>query len=319
MNGASLHPWVAEGKGRLRFGTSLSGRGEWTKNRDLAQALEELGFDSGMVGEHPAMMPDCWTTLAAFAAVTSRLRLVSTACVYYRSPQLLAREAADVDALSGGRLVLGLGAGWAKGDFDLLGIPFPPVGERVRYLGETVKTVRALWTDPPTVTSQLSGRTITQKCNLEPAQQPYVPILIAGAGEKAILPQAAEHADMVNLEGGKAPTPDDVRRKLAVLDHWCAKYGRAPESIVRSHFENRLVLGKTQEEVAGRIGALPPPLRAFVQGVSPRELIDYYRPILDAGIDYLYFNPFGNDVPSARLFAETVMPELQGYYASIRA
>src|SRR5258708_37356965 len=90
------HPWVAAGKGRLRFGTGLPGSGDWAMNRDFAQAIEDLGFDSGMYGEHPTLNSDCWTTLAAYAAVTNRLRLVSISCVYYRSPQLLVRHATDV-------------------------------------------------------------------------------------------------------------------------------------------------------------------------------------------------------------------------------
>jgi hypothetical protein len=256
------HPWVAEGKSQLRFGTNLPGSDDWAKDRDDAQAIEGLGFDSGMAGEHPSGGADCWTTLAAYAAVTTRLRLISISCVYYRSPQLLVRHATDVDLLSGGRLVLGLGAGWAKGDFDYLGIPFPPAAERVRYLEETIRTVRQLWSDPPTVTSELLGYTFGGPC--------------------------------------------------------CDERGRAFDSVVRSHYLNTVILAKNEDEANSRLNALPPIFRnsGFFQGMTPRELIAYYRPIIDAGANYLYFNQTGGDVPSLRLFAESVMPELQDYYAS---
>src|SRR5712692_2499904 len=106
------HPWVTEGQGKLRFGiTLLTGPDAWSEQRDFAQAIDELGYDSAWVGDHPLISSDCWTTLAAFAAVTRRVRLVSTSCAAYRSSAMLARQAADVDRLSNGRLVLGLGAG----------------------------------------------------------------------------------------------------------------------------------------------------------------------------------------------------------------
>jgi alkanesulfonate monooxygenase SsuD/methylene tetrahydromethanopterin reductase-like flavin-dependent oxidoreductase (luciferase family) len=314
-----VHPWVAAGKDRLRFGTNLPGFGDWLMNRDYVQALEGLGYDSGMYGEHPSLGGDCWTTLAAYAAVTTRLRLVSISCVYYRSPEQLARCASDLDLLSGGRLVLGLGAGWAKGDFDCLGIPFPGDAERVRYLDETIRTIRAILADPPTVSSEIFGYAFSTRCAVDVVQKPYIPILVAGAGEKVILRQVAEYGDMANIEAPKAPTPDDVRRKLDLVDRLSAKKGRLPGSIVRSHFLNNIILAEDQDEANRCINALPPFLRdsPFFSGMTPSDLVAYYRPLIDAGVDYLYFSPIGMDISMARLFAEKVMPELHDYYVSM--
>jgi alkanesulfonate monooxygenase SsuD/methylene tetrahydromethanopterin reductase-like flavin-dependent oxidoreductase (luciferase family) len=308
---------VTEGKGRLRFGIQLPNTGDWVRDRDLIQAIEDLGFDSGMYGEHPSFTSDCWTTLAAFAAVTHRLRLVTISCVYFRSPPLLVRHPTDVDRLSGGRLVLGLGAGWAKGDFDYLGIPFPTGAERVRYLEETIQTVRQLWSDPPVVSSELFGYTFGGPCNIQPSQRPYVPLLVAGAGPK-ILRQAADYGDMVQLEVLKVPTPGEVRAKFDLLRRLCNERGRNFDSVIRSHALNIVILAKDERAATNGLNALPPLFRNSGRflAMTPAELVAYYQAIIDGGANYLYFNQRGIDIPTIRLFAETVMPELRDYYAS---
>jgi len=107
----SVHPWVSDGVQRIRFGINVVAQG-WPEMRDLAQMAEGLGFDSFWRIDHPMLGHDCWTTLAALAAVTRTIRLgTHVSCVAYRTPVLLARMAADIDAISNGRLVLGLGSG----------------------------------------------------------------------------------------------------------------------------------------------------------------------------------------------------------------
>src|SRR5215472_17106024 len=107
----SAHPWVAAGQTTVRFGL-LPDLEDWPSYLNLAHMAEESGFDSFWVRDHPLKGYDCWTTLAALAATTTTLRLGSaTSCVYFRSPAVLARVAADVDRISNGRLVLGVGIG----------------------------------------------------------------------------------------------------------------------------------------------------------------------------------------------------------------
>src|SRR5256885_10401538 len=119
------HPWVTAGHGRLRFGVGADPSRGWSAFLDTAHVVEDLGFDSFWVSDHPLWFPDCWTTLMALAMATKEIRLGSiVSCVYYRSPALLARMAADVDGLSNGRLILGLGIGDNPDEFDQLGIPY---------------------------------------------------------------------------------------------------------------------------------------------------------------------------------------------------
>jgi alkanesulfonate monooxygenase SsuD/methylene tetrahydromethanopterin reductase-like flavin-dependent oxidoreductase (luciferase family) len=314
-----IHPWVSEGRARVRFGIGLpAGVGDWPAQRDLARAVDALGFDSAWVGDHPSFFADCWTRLAAYAAVTRRIRLVSISCVYYRSPAMLARQAADVDRLSGGRLVLGLAAGWAKGDFDLLGLPFPPPGERARAVAKTIRAVRQLWTNPPTLTSHLDGATLGGPFVVGMVQSPRVPLLITGAGERITLRQVARYADACNVEAIRAPTPADVRCKFELVRRYCAEAGRPADSVVYSHFLSGVALARDRSALARVVDALPPHLRsaANFHACTPSDLVALYRPLIDAGADYLVFSPLNEGVAAARLFAEQVMPELQDYAAS---
>jgi alkanesulfonate monooxygenase SsuD/methylene tetrahydromethanopterin reductase-like flavin-dependent oxidoreductase (luciferase family) len=195
----AVHPWIAEGDQRVRFGLGILG---WRAGEDLirlGQRAEELGFDSYWVQDHPMGGPDCWTSLAALAVTTRRIRLGSiVSCVYYRSPALLARQAADVDRLSGGRLVLGVGFGDSEAEFRHMNLAVPPVPERQAALAETVQIVRGLWSGRPFTFNGAHFGVHDAVLPAGPVQQPYVPLLIAGGGERVTLRQVAEYADMSN-------------------------------------------------------------------------------------------------------------------------
>jgi alkanesulfonate monooxygenase SsuD/methylene tetrahydromethanopterin reductase-like flavin-dependent oxidoreductase (luciferase family) len=147
----TIHPWVTDGDTSVRFGlVPIAAHDDWPAYLHLARTAETLGFDSFWVPDHPTGGAECWTTLAALAAATTRIRLGSlTSCVFYRSPALLARAAADVDRISSGRLVLGLGIGDDDGEFAALNIPWLSVRERQQALEETVHIVRGLWNGQP--------------------------------------------------------------------------------------------------------------------------------------------------------------------------
>src|SRR5439155_3197763 len=124
--GWSVHPWVAEGQRRVRFGVCLGPRSDWARLLAFAETAERAGLDSYWALDHPMGGTDCWTLLAALAVRTEHLRLGTLVdCVYYRSPAMLARLAADVDRLSGGRLILGLGIGDAEREFAQMGLTYP--------------------------------------------------------------------------------------------------------------------------------------------------------------------------------------------------
>src|SRR6185436_10332788 len=106
------HPWVADGQGKIRFAVGSGPFADWAERLEFVRMAEDLGFDACWAYDHPTRLADCWTTLAALAVATKKIRLLSlVSCIYYRSPILLARQAADVDRLSGGRLILGIGIG----------------------------------------------------------------------------------------------------------------------------------------------------------------------------------------------------------------
>jgi alkanesulfonate monooxygenase SsuD/methylene tetrahydromethanopterin reductase-like flavin-dependent oxidoreductase (luciferase family) len=312
-----VHPWVAEQDRRVRFGVGPQ-RADWPALRDWVGHLEALGFDSFWVQDHPSTSTDCWTTLAALAVATSTIRLgTSVSCVYYRSPWLLARQAADVDRLSGGRLVLGLGIGDRPEEFRQAGVEWPPTAARQRALDETVHIVRGLWRGEPFTYAGEHFRVEEARQVWGPVQQPYVPLLIAGGGERGTLRQVAAHADMCNFGGhehtGTARTLDDVRRKLGALRRHCAAAGRPPEAILRSHIALPLILAPTPEALRAKLDALPAPTResrnrgGLVAG-TPGEAVAYYRELVAAGMRY--FIAATGDRETVDLLAEHVMPAL---------
>ena len=145
-----VHPWVAEGQEQVRFGVQPWPGWDWRAFLSMAGEAEALGFDSFWTYDHPLGGRDCWAGLAAAAQRTSRVRLGTLAsCIYYRNAVTLARLAADVDQLSGGRVVLGLGLGDSQAEFARMGLPWPPMRERQRRLEETVAAVYGLWGAEP--------------------------------------------------------------------------------------------------------------------------------------------------------------------------
>jgi len=234
------HPWVAEAAQRVRFGIDGGGPpGGLPALVDWAQTVEDLGFDSLWVGDHTMGRWDCWTALAALAVRTRRLRLGPlVSCVYYRPPALLARIAADVDVLSGGRLVLGLGVGDIPTEFAQLGLRYPPVPERQTALAETVEIVRGLWGGAPFTFEGAHFRVAEAAVRPGPVQRPRVPLLIAGGGERTTLAQVARYADAANFgptaATGSAWGTEEVRRKYAALREHCARIGRLYESVLRT-------------------------------------------------------------------------------------
>src|SRR5262245_19984871 len=319
--GWTTHPWVEAGRGRIRLGvgvTSLAPPVDWPTRAATARAAEALGVDSLWVSDHPTGAMDCWTALAALAAVTSRVRLgPMVSCVLYRPPWATARQAADVDRVSGGRLVLGLGAGWIGAEFEHLGIPFPPPVERHRALRATLLEVERRWRGRPVeVEGTPANLTVRgDQFGWPPVQSPRVPLLIGGAGEQLTLERVARYADMCSLEAGRARTPEEVGHKLAVLRGHCEAIGRPYASVIRSHFENRVILAPTEERARRKQDALPPVYRGLVAAAvrTPGQLIGYYRPLIAAGIQYLVVNlATHDDVETLELLVERVMPELQG-------
>lgn len=258
----------------------------------LAQHVEQTGWDGIWYADHfmpnaedtSTPWPEAWMTLAALAPVVPRVRLGTLVTGNtYRHPAVLAKMAATLDHISGGRVVLGLGSGWQENEHRQYGIPFYTVRERLDRLDEACAVIKSLFTQTSSDFSgrfyELSGASLEPK----PVQSP-LPLMIGGGGEKVTLRITAQHADEWNVWG----TVDTLTHKMAILDQHCADIGRDPKEIQRSAVA--LLFMSTDE--------------AFIKGMrdrnmaqaaiigSPAEVRDIVAQYEAAGVDELIVPDF---------------------------
>ncbi len=316
--GPSGHPWVSDGAQRIRFGISAFGQ-SWPEMRDLAQMTEGLGFDSFWRIDHPMLGHDCWTTLAAVAAVTRTIRLgTHVSCVAYRPPVLLARMAADIDAISNGRLVLGLGSGDMPREFQQLGIAYPTIQERQAALEEAIGIIRPLLRGETVTFAGKHHRADGAVLQPLPVQQPYIPLLIAGGGEHTTLRYVAQYADMSSMSAaswaGGAYTPGDASHKFKVLQRRCEEAGRPYGSILRTTHLSPLMLAETPAGVQAKLDRFPKAVLAFLEqtvlATTPGDAIERMKTLVDVGFQYFLFGISGNDVETLNLLTQRVIPAI---------
>jgi alkanesulfonate monooxygenase SsuD/methylene tetrahydromethanopterin reductase-like flavin-dependent oxidoreductase (luciferase family) len=320
------HPWVREFQHRVGWGVQAFAL---PTDPDPAAGImaagllaEELGFDGFFIGDHPAYAPEAWLHLAALAVQTTRIRLGSVVlCAGYRSPVLTARLAADLDNLSGGRFVLGLGHGWNATEFAQLGLPFPSVPQRQEALAEAVEIIRGVWESAPFSYRGRFHATESERILPPPRQQPGPPLILAGAGERTALRLVARYADACNFGPGHATglarTADDVRHKNAVLDTYCREEGRAPRSVLRTHFTSWLMVAPTSDAARAKLD------RYYPEGISeeqrysrvvgaPEQVAGYYQSLADAGMGYFVVQILdATDSETIELLAREVMPAVR--------
>jgi F420-dependent oxidoreductase-like protein len=283
-----------------------------------AQWAEDHGFVWFSVMDHLIQIPgvgaadepflEGWTVLSALAAVTSHIRLATLATsVGYRNPAHLAKIAASADLISGGRLTLGIGAGYFATEYRQYGWEFPArPSVRIRQMEEAVRLILALWTEKRTT---FHGRYFhVDEAILEPkpVQRPRPPVLIAGGGEQLTLRAVARLADACNLGG----EPETVTHKLAVLRRHCAAVPRDYDTILKTHNHSWLI-ARDAAGVAAKRARLADrgPLRGFVGTVS--EAIDLVGRYQDAGVQLLINSDYRNDVETRELLASDVMPHFR--------
>lgn len=322
----------------VHFGIQVQAQGTtWPAYAEAVQAVEALGFGSVWTFDHmlPFAGPDdraCFetlTTLSALGLLTSRARVgVLVNGVLYRDPTTLAKAAAQVDTMTGGRLDFSLGAAWAEREFKAYGLAFPPLAERYGRLEEALSVVKLLWGEPRVSFQGRYYQLDDAPCEPKPVQKPHPPIMVGGSG-RGSLRIAALHADRLNVIG----SPEDCARHASQLEEQCAKAGRDPSEIELSVHPS-LALAPTSEGAelladrieAGLHGAPPPATAPPSPGPSrrarsaqranwlvgtPAEVTRGIKRYFDAGVSHFVFG-FGHpfDLAPLRLFQEEVVPNL---------
>ncbi|MGB4862176.1 MAG: LLM class F420-dependent oxidoreductase [Tepidiformaceae bacterium] len=267
----------------MKFGFWPSPNNSWRDTLALAQHAEQTGWDGIWFADHfmpnaedtSGPMSECWTTLAALGAAVPRVRIGALVSGNtYRHPAVLAKMAANVDNISDGRCVLGLGAGWQENEHKAYGIDFFTLGGRMNRFEEACQVITGLFSNAQTDFAgkhyQLTAAPLAPK----PVQRP-MPLLIGGGGEQRTLRIAAKYANEWNVWG----TPEVLARKGAILDRYCEEIGRDPKSI-RHSTQGMLVL--TDDSAA--VEKMKASGRPVIGGTGPqiRATIEQYA---DAGVD----------------------------------
>jgi alkanesulfonate monooxygenase SsuD/methylene tetrahydromethanopterin reductase-like flavin-dependent oxidoreductase (luciferase family) len=258
---------------------------------------------------------------------TKRIGLgTDVACVSYRHPVMTARLAADLDRLSQGRFVLGLGIGAFADEFAALGLPFASTAERQTLLEESIAVIRGVWGDAPFTFHGRHVQTVDARIAPPPVQRPSPPLMIAGGGERVTLRQVAAYAEACNLNSVGAPAAADVERQLAALRRHCEALGRPPETVLRTHTTGWLILAPDADRLARKTARIVPAgierrfagtWRNFVLAATPDEAVARYRALAAAGIQYFIVETVdASDEETIRLFADAVMPRVAAIAAA---
>jgi len=295
--------------------------------RDVAAAAEDSGvFGALWLTDHvhnlgpegPAgPMPESHLVLATVAAITSRLDLgVLATSVVYRNPALLAKMITTVDALSGGRAILGIGAGHPRtqAEAESYGYEFPPIGTRMAMLDDALGVIRSMTGPEPAPGAPPNWP--------RPLRPGGIPVLVAGSGEQRLLRIAAKHADMINLS---LPSGDSLARiphKLDVLRQHCATVGRDSSQITVTYKATMAVAESRQHarvawnQWGQRFGLSEPAPEAGAFVGEPAEIADMIRPFLDAGIQHLIVELAGGAGPESIAMAAKALAPLTACQSS---
>jgi F420-dependent oxidoreductase-like protein len=296
---------------------------QWGRITDIARVIEESGYDSIWVYDHFHTHPvvtqestfEAWTLMAALAAVTTKARLGQMCtCALYRPPAMLAKIASSIDVISGGRLDVGIGAGWSKGEFEAYGYRYPSAGERLDMLEETILVLLAMWTQDEARFHGVHHRVDGAINRPKPIQQPHPPLWVAGGGEKRTLRLVAKYGDFANFSDGI----DNFRHKSKVLAEHCEAVGRSYDEIGRTSHLMSVVgrddadLRRKLEIAAERRSCTPEEFSDEHFAVTVAEAVEEMGRFVEEGCTdmILYFYDMG-DGDSLELFASEVIPQVR--------
>jgi alkanesulfonate monooxygenase SsuD/methylene tetrahydromethanopterin reductase-like flavin-dependent oxidoreductase (luciferase family) len=261
---------------------------------------------------------EAWTELAAIAAVTENVHLGTLVTPpFFRNPGLLAKQIATVDHVAGGRVIVGLGAGWFQPEFEGYGLPFPALGERMRALDELAQVLPRLFTEERTTFEGRHFQLREAICEPKPPRRP--PLLIGGGGEKVLMGIAVRHADVWN---NLAVFQPQLEHKVAALRRRCDELGRDPDSIeisqqcvvviAEDETGARQALAKAQKIYGGHMGA----------GLEEHGIWGDPKGVIDRIEQHRQLGPEGRDRPhraaSAARLHEPADGVLRSGYAGAR-
>jgi F420-dependent oxidoreductase-like protein len=308
----------------LRIFTEPQQGADYGRLLAVARATEELGFDAFFRSDHYLKMgevsglpgpTDAWLTLAGLALQTSRIRLgTMMSPVTFRYPGPLAISVAQVDEMSGGRVELGLGAGWYEAEHAAYGIPFPGTAERFEMLEEQLAIITGLWDVPIGQTVSFDGKhyPVSGSPGLpKPVQRPHPPILIGGRGARRTPRLTAAYAAEYNVAFASA---EETVAAFGRVREACQAAGRDPDSLVYSAAQV-LCCGRDEAELARRaraIGQDAASVRAEGLGGTPDEVVDKIGRFAGIGASRMYLQVLDlHDLDHLELVAAQVMPQVR--------
>jgi F420-dependent oxidoreductase-like protein len=307
---------------------------QWAVMSELAQHADAGPWESIWVYDHFHTVPipseeathEAWTLMSAFGATTTRVRLGQMCtCMSYRNPAYLAKVASTIDAISGGRVEMGIGGGWYEHEWRAYGYGFPPVKERLGRLREGVEIMRQAWTTGEATLNGEHYRVDGARVRPLPLQEGGIPLWIAGGGEKVTLRIAARYASYTNFDGD----PTTFAAKSDALRRHCAELGTDFDAIVRSA-NYMTVVGATETEVEERLARIEARVRPYLGDEvtarymgdyrspkalavgTPEQVIERIRGVKDLGLGYSihYFPEAAYDRTGIELFEREVIPAL---------
>ncbi|MGX7681985.1 LLM class F420-dependent oxidoreductase [Jatrophihabitans sp. DSM 45814] len=306
---------------KLRIFTEPQQGGTYDDLLAVAKATEDLGFDAFFRSDHYLHMgadpglpgsTDAWTTLAGLARETSRIRLGTLVTpVTFRHPGPLAVTVAGVDQMSGGRVELGLGAGWFEAEHRAYGLPFPALADRFGLLSEQVQIIDGLWQTPADQTYDFAGEhyTIEGSPGRPKPVQARLPIILGGSGKRRSAALAARYAAEYNVGFSSVARSGEVfdRVRLAVTEA-----GRPAEEMTYSVAQT-VCAGKDAAEFerrAAAIGREPDELRRNGLAGSPAEIVDKIGSYTDIGVTRVYLQVMDlADLDHLELLASSVLSQ----------
>jgi len=313
----------------VRFGAYLPQTNvDFSTVKNVALECERLGFDSIWLSDHLMALGspedfilECWTTLSALAAATSRIRLGTLVlCNSFRHPSVLAKMASTLDSISNGRLDFGIGAGWFRPEYEAYGIPFPKASVRISQLAESLEIIKRMWTEEKATHQGQYYGVKEAVCSPKPVQKPHPPVWVGVMiGKRRMFDLVARYADGWTISSLYLPTPAEYRGQLEALEPYCATHGRRLEGMRRALgvgcviAEDEAKLGRKLERFKpGRVSV------DVYQTVQPRligtpdELGEKFREYIHAGATHFLLNfPDVTDLETLRLFSDNIIKALR--------